>query len=192
MNIASSRLTGAAEIARRPYTSRVTYRLLQGIGAMVPTLPDDRDAILATNLTAEQGRVFRQLATADQAHLLRTLRTVVAADPDASADLRVAALLHDVGKASPDGRVRLVHRVLRVAMGKWLPNIWRRLAALPASGWRTGFVLAEHHPALGATIAERLCCSERTCWLIREHGRTQVPPNIDDLRSLMSADHHAR
>ena len=171
---------------------RSRYRIAQGIDALVPRVPADRDEILAAILSAEQRRAFLDLSTVDQAHLLRVFRAVKKADTAASSDLLVAALLHDIGKVSPEGRVRLIHRVLRVALAKVAPSTWVRLSALPARGWRTGFVLAEHHPCLGAQIAARLGCSERTCWLIEHHGTRTFPVDDQELRQLVHADYHAR
>lgn len=178
--------------AIQSFLLRAHYRLAQGIDALVPRVPADRNNILADLLSSEQRQVFLDLSLVDQAHLLRVYRAVKAATPAASSDLLVAALLHDVGKVSPNGRVRLVHRVSRVALAKFAPSIWSRLAGLPARGWRTGFVLAEHHPALGAEIASRLGCNARTSWLIAQHGTRTFPIADAELRSLVEADYRAR
>ncbi len=171
---------------------RTRYRLAQGFDSLVPRVPADRDEIIPAVLSSDQRRAFCNLSSVDQAHLLRVYRAVRQADPGASPDLKVAALLHDVGKVSPEGRVRLVHRVLRVALAKFAHPFWIRLSALPARGWRTGFVLAEHHPALGAQIAASLGCSPRTCWLIEHHGIRSFPIDDPELRQLVDADYHAR
>jgi hypothetical protein len=171
---------------------RTRYRIAQGIDSLVPRVPADRGAILAAVLSPEQQLAFLNLSSVDQAHLLRVYRAVKQADPSASRDLLVAALLHDIGKVSPEGRVRLPHRVLRVALAKFAPSLWRRLSALPARGWRTGFVLAQHHAVLGAQIADHLDCSARTCWLIEQHGTRSFPIEDQELRRLVEADYHAR
>ena len=193
MNIGSRRTAPVLSLdAVQNFLLRTRYRLAQGLDSLVPRVPTDRNAILAAVLSPEQRQVFLSLSSVDQAHLLRVYRAVKQADPAASNDLHVAALLHDVGKVSPSGRVRLVHRVLRVALAKFAPSAWSRLTALPARGWRTGFVLAEHHPALGAEIADRLGCSARTSWLIAQHGTRSFPIDDPELRLLVEADYHAR
>lgn len=193
MNIGSRRTAPVVSLdAAHSFLLRTRYRLAQGLDALVPRMPADRDEILATVLLPGQSQAFLNLSSVDQAHLLRVYRAVKMADPAASSDLLVAALLHDIGKVSPSGRVRLGHRVLRVALAKFAPSAWTRLAALPAQGWRTGFVLAQHHPALGAEIASRLGCSARTSWLIAQHGTRTFPIDDPDLRLLVEADYHAR
>ncbi len=178
--------------AVKSFQFRTRYRLAQGIESLFARVPADRDDILAAVLSPEQRRAFLNLSTFDQTHLLRVYSAVKAADPTASNDLLVAALLHDIGKVSPDGRVRMVHRVLRVALAKFAPSLWSRLTARPARGWRTGFVLAEHHPALGAEIALRLGCSPRSSWFIEHHGTRSFPIEDPELRVLVEADYHAR
>lgn len=193
MNIGSRRTAPDVSLdAVQSVLLRTRYRIAQGLDALVPRVPADRDEILATVLSPGQRQAFRNLPTVDQAHLLRVYRAVKTADAEASSDLQVAALLHDVGKVSPDGRVRLVHRVLRVALAKFAPSIWTRLAALPARNWRTGLVLAEHHPELGAEIARQHGCSPRTSWLIAQHGTRTFPIDDPDLRLLVESDYHAR
>jgi hypothetical protein len=171
---------------------RTRYRIAQGVDSLVPRVPADRDTILAAVLSPEQRRAFLGLSSVDQAHLFRVYRAVKTAEPAASSDLLVAALLHDIGKVSPEGRVRLVHRVLRVALAKFAPAIWKRASALPAPRWRLGFALAEHHPVLGARVAEHLGSSVRTCWLIEHHGTRSFPIEDPELRRLVEADYHAR
>ena len=178
--------------AVQSFVLRTRYRLAQGLDSLVPRVPADRNDILAAVLSTGQRQAFLNLSTVDQAHLLRVYRAVKKADPAATSDLLVAALLHDIGKVSPNGRVRLIHRVLRVALAKFASSTWSRLAALPANSWRTGFVLAEHHPALGAELAGRLGCSARTSWLIAQHGTRTFPIDDPDLRLLVEADYHAR
>jgi hypothetical protein len=193
MNIGSKGTAPSATLdVVHSFLFRTKYRVAQGIDALFPRVPADRDEILAAALTPEQRRAFLDMSSVDQAHVLRVYRAVKSGEPAASSDLLVAALLHDIGKVSPDGRVRLVHRVLRVALAKFAPSTWRRLSALPAPRWRNGFALAEHHAGLGARIAERLGCSARTCWLIEQHGTRSFPIDDNDLRRLVEADYHAR
>jgi len=165
-------------------------RVRQGLRALRPRLPADRNAIVAATLTPAQGAAFRALSTTDQAHLCRAyrrLRTRGVTD----ADLLAATLLHDLGKVSRDGRVRLPDRVARVILASLAPVLLRRLARLPAPGWRRGLALAVHHPALGAARAAALGCSPRVRWLIARHEDEAAAKDDADLALLAKADREA-
>lgn len=164
------------------------YRLRQGFSAIRPAIPADREAILAATLTPAQRAAFRALSRHDQAHCCRVYRLLHAGG--APHDLLVAALLHDVAKVGPDGRVRLPDRVARVVLLRCAPRLLARLSRLPASTWRAGLALTVHHPRLGAERAKALGCSERACWLIAHHEDRPVPDD-PDLKRLVEADHAA-
>ena len=164
-------------------------RVRQGLRALRPRLPADRDAIVAATLTPAQGSAFRALSTTDQAHLCRAyraLRAKAVADPE----LLAATLLHDLGKASREGRVRLPDRVARVILASVAPGLLRRLARVPAPGWRRGLALAVHHPALGAERAAAVGCSPRVRWLIAHHEDRSAMSD-PDLALLALADREA-
>ena len=172
---------------RPPSRAAIRYRLRQGLGALRPRLPDDRDAILASTLTRAQADAFRRLPVHDQAHLCRVHRTLVAGG-ERDPDLLVAALLHDIAKAGPGGQVRLHDRVVRVVLRRFAPSLLSRLARWPAPRWRAGIALAVHHPRLGAERAKTLGCSDRACWLIAHHEDAPLPEDAD-LHRLVAADH---
>lgn len=177
----------------RPFArplARAAYRLDQCLDAVIASVPADRDAILAAILTIDQATAFRALPSHDQAHLCRVYRVVVGHGP-ASNDLLIAALLHDIAKSGPQGRVRLVDRIAHVVLRRLAPRALDRLARLPAPSWRAGIALAVHHPSLGAEQARALGCSPRACWLIAHHADPS-PPHDPDLHRLITADHTAR
>lgn len=156
---------------------------------MSPRLPEHLDALLASHLTAPQTAAFRALPIHDQAHLGRVCQSLLdrgAQDPD----LLRAALLHDLGKVGPDGRVGLLDRALRVILARLAPSLLDRLAEYPAPRWRAGLARAVHHPWLGADQAAAVGCSARTCWLIAHHHDRPLPDDAG-LRLLVTADEAA-
>jgi len=174
----------------RPTTSTLLHRLQQGLAALRPRLPVDRDAILAATLSAPQTEAFRRLPIHDQAHLCRVYRAL-RDDGVIDPDLLAATLLHDIGKLDPNGpgHVRLIDRVARVVLARLAPALLHRLSRPPAPRWRRGLALAVHHPALGAEHAAALGSSDRTCWLIAHHH--DASPTDPDLRRLIAADRAA-
>lgn len=160
-------------------------RLRQGVSALRPRLPTDRDTAIAA-LPVDAQRAFRWLPAYDQAHLCAVHRRLLA-DGAIDPDLLAAALLHDIGKATLGGRVTPLDRTLNVLLDRFAPRHLDRLARLPAPRWRMGLALAVHHPQLGAEWARELGCSERTCWLIAHHANDPAP-NDPDLARLIAAD----
>jgi hypothetical protein len=160
----------------------------QGLIALWPRVPPDRDALLAAILAPVQADAFRQLPVHDQSHLCAVYRQLRDSGID-DRGLLTAALLHDIGKVSPSGsaRVRLGDRVALVSLRRVAPRLLRYLSRQPASWGRHGLALAVHHPSLGADRAATLGCSERVCWLIAHHADRPLPADTQ-LRLLIEAD----
>jgi len=134
---------------------------------MVP----ERDRTLAAALlTPPQLAAFGLLAPTDQRHAARVLRALLARG-EQDADLLIAALLHDLGKADPHrlGRVRLLHRVTRVLARRLAPGFWAWASSRPGRGPLHGYYLLRQHPLLGATWAAQLGVTPRACALIAAH-----------------------
>ena len=185
---ASSRTISGSELKPTGVLVPLASRVRQGVAALRPRVPTDRDAILAAVLSPEQAAAFRSLPVHDQAHLCRVYRALRGEGIE-DRDVLAAALLHDLGKAHPRrGRVRLPDRVARVVLGRVAPGFLQRLSRWPAPAWRRGLALAVHHPAIGAKRAARLGCSDRTCWLIAHHEDDPLPEDAF-LRRLATADH---
>jgi putative nucleotidyltransferase with HDIG domain len=149
-------------------------------------MPSGGDRLIAERLTSSQQVRFRQLPAFDQTHLVRATQALLAMD-GTDPELVVATLLHDIGKTNEHGSVRLIHRVSRVLVRKISPAAFEWLGHFPEGGWRNGFVLATHHPELGAAIAAGLGCSARVCWLIRNHENPDAAGDLA-IAKLMAAD----
>ncbi len=162
------------------------HRVRQTIAALT-VRPDARCAELVDCLlTSKQAAAFYQLSSHDQAHLCRVAQQLGGTNSE-NIDLIVAALLHDIGKVSDRGRVRLPDRVAKVLLSKYAPHLLARLAKRPANMLLEGLSLTVHHPSLGAQRAAMLGCTARTCWLIAHHENEGIFSD-NDLCLLVAAD----
>jgi hypothetical protein len=164
--------------------SRALYRARQFLLAWRATLTP-RDVEQARSaLTLAQMALFNRMQSSEQAHAVSVYRQLVE-QGETSSDLLAAALLHDVGKClSP---LRLWERVLIVLGRAVFPAQSKRWGSLPAEGenislpgerlrgWKRAFVVAEQHPAWGASLAAEAGSSPQTVSLIRLH---QEPVSI--------------
>jgi hypothetical protein len=162
------------------------HRVRQTFAALT-VRPDTQCAELVEKvLSPNQAAAFRELAAHDQAHLCRVAQQI-GGTSNRNTELIVAALLHDIGKVSDRGRVRLPDRIAKVLLANYAPNLLARLAIRPANRALEGLSLAVHHAALGAERAAKLGCSPRTCWLIAHHDDAGSFSD-QDLCLLVAAD----
>lgn len=161
-----------------------SLRVAQVHRALRPAAPFGCDSLAAAALAPPALAAYRAMPAVERAHGCRVADRVGA---DASPELFVAALLHDLGKNDDRGGVRLHHRVGRVVLGRVATGMLRWPAVSPAEGWRRGWVLAVHHPVIGARRARDLGCRPRAVWLIANHERRGVSDD-PELALLQSAD----
>jgi hypothetical protein len=161
-------------------------RLNQGLLALRAQPEPDERAVVARWLTPAQCAAFMRVSAHDRAHLVRVARSLTMSGR-AHPDLIVAGLLHDIGKVDGHHHVRLIDRTLKVLLSRCFPRLLARLASrerpLPLCG---GLMLAVHHPEIGSERARALGCTERTCWLIKNHDNPA--PEDPDLRRLIAVD----
>jgi hypothetical protein len=161
-------------------------RIHQGLLALRPRPEPDEAALLDRWLSREQRAAFMALPIHDRAHLVRVARTLVASGT-ATDDLVVAGLLHDIGKVDGKHHIRLIDRALKVCLEQVAPRLLDRLAGqtrrVPLC---SGLVLAVHHPEIGSERARLLGCTERTCWLIKNHDNLALAD--PDLQRLIDVD----
>jgi hypothetical protein len=131
---------------------------------------------------------FARLSRAEQAHAIATLRTLLR-QGETDADLRAAALVHDLGKSRAP--LRLLERVLIVLAQSFLPGQAARWGQGEPSGWRRPFVVAARHAAWGETLVLEAGGSPRLAEIVRRH-HDPLPaagtPVDRLLKALQSAD----
>jgi hypothetical protein len=161
------------------------YRVSQFFRALAAWVPKRELSLLSEYLTPPQAELFLRMPRCDQRHGLDVFH-VLRRKQHHDHDLLTAALLHDVGKSghalsSPKGgRLRLWHRVLIVLINALRPELLSRLASDEPRSWRYPLFVHQHHPELGAELAQVAGCSPITIELIRRH---QQPPSSNPLET---------
>jgi len=129
-------------------------RVRQGVRALSAWAKPVDHALVEATLAEPLRVLFYRMRRSEQLHSLNVLRRVMAAG-EAPAALRVAALLHDCGKARAP--FSLPERVIVVLVKAAAPSLAKQWGAGDESGlrtWRRPFVLSAQHPAWGAAMAE--------------------------------------
>jgi len=110
--------------------------------------------------------LFLQQQPSEQLHSLRVYDRLVS-QGESSADLWVAALLHDIGKSRYP--LTAIERAI-VVIGQFLaPGMAAQWGMGSPRGWKRPFVTAAQHPSWGAEMAQAAGASPLTVSLIRRH-----------------------
>jgi len=146
------------------------------------TLTPDEARTVEALLGPRELRCFRALQGREQRHAVDVLRHLEAHDAP-SEDLRVAALLHNVGK----GRVRLYERVAYTLLAMFAPGLLDRVAVPEGRGFRGAMAAQRDHPTLGAELLARLGVRPRVVELVRGHHDDSADGDAE-LAALIDAD----
>jgi hypothetical protein len=123
--------------------------------------PNTEDlALVQSLLTPPLQDLFLQMQKGEQAHSIQVTRKIMETE-GAPADLKVAALLHDVGKTCYP--LNLWERVAIVLARAMFPNQVMHWGKGPVKGWRRPFVVSEQHAAWGAKMAAQAGASPLVC-----------------------------
>lgn len=171
---------------------RVRYRTRQVLWGLPSGIaPADAESVREL-LSPAEFALFVAMESRDRTHAVRTLnrldRGAGAGDRHAApaGDLRVAALVHDVGK----GRLALGHRVAYVLLHAASPALLDRLARR-GRGWRGALWRIRHHALLGGGLLREAGSAPRVVELVERH--TAPPGEVcaagdADLALLVTAD----
>ncbi len=167
-------------MSMKTWLSRAGYRVgqvRQQLG-FVSLLSEEEMAEVAARLPPPALELFQTMSAADQRHALRVYRALLACGC-MDEDMLIAALLHDIGKAS--GRVPFWTRPAIVLGKKLAPGLLTRLAVYPheddgkRAAWRRSLGYAWFHAEVGAKLAAAAGLSERTVLYIRTHHQPDGP-----------------
>ena len=161
--------------------SRLSYRARQFRRTLTPGISEDDLREAESALGGDLYALFAAMQPADQRHCLDVYRRLRAEGEDDS-DVLAVALIHDAGKGGESaGRIRTWHRVAYVILDVAAPTALRRLS--PSS---SGLSVLQHHPQIGARLAESMGASPKVVQIIRDHE--QVAHDDPSLAQLRTAD----
>lgn len=166
------------------------YRVRQFFEALLAAPASADRELVRQVLTPGEACLFAELQPSEQAHAVRVFREVQhrcrQQGFEPPADLQVAALLHDVGKARCP--LRVWERVMVVLGNALLPEAVGRWGKAAPRGWKRAFVVAAQHPAWGAEMAARQGTSPRAAALIRRHQEHALSEEDRLLAILQAVD----
>jgi len=161
--------------------SRPLYRTRQFIAALRPSVDEAESNAARAFLGPQLASLFDSMTPRDRRHCIDVHSKLLDAGCD-NPDTLAAALLHDSGKGHLSGAtVRLWHRVAYVILDVAAPTALRRLSP---SG--SGLSVLQHHPQIGARLAESMGASPKVVQIIRDHE--QVAHDDPSLAQLRTAD----
>jgi len=151
------------------------YRLRQFRNALIAKPSEGDLEVVTAYLTPEQVALFKRMHPSEQMHSIQVVRALEHAPTPSTEehqkDLRVAALLHDIGKSRYS--LKIWERVIIVLLKAALPEQSEKWGEGEPIGWRRPFVIARQHPQWGAQMALAAGVSPVAAALIERHQEDQ-------------------
>lgn len=168
--------------------SRLRYRASQFWQALIAPKEGIETRAIQPYLSPTQIVLFRRMHPSEQSHAFQVLNRLKDAGHD-DPDLLTAALLHDIGKIlSP---LSIWERVLIVLSQHFFPGAAKHWSAGKPIGLRHPFVVAENHPAWGASLAAQTGASAQALSLISRHHEALAVLPASHTDQLLAALQHA-
>ncbi len=169
----------------RRAAARARYRVSQVARGFRTYLTPAEIRALRALLGPAELALFAAMHPRDRRHSIDVLRwlEVTSGTEAPSAELKRAALLHDVGK----GQLALTDRVAFVLLEALSPRAVSLLGSRDGARWRRALWTLRHHAALGGERLAAAGSDARVVALVRRHT---APPSASDaeLARLIEAD----
>ncbi len=182
---ATAALTSLGGLTRWRYR---TGQFLRGFRTAVD--PEDARTIRGLLSPAEL-HLFLSMRPRDRRHAVETMRHVdrIAGEhaAEASAELQIAGLLHDVGKGPLHVHDRVLYVILRAAS----PTLVDRFARAEGARWRVALWRLRHHASVGAAQLQAIGSAPRVVQLTAVHHLDDPPRDDPELAWLLEADEAA-
>ncbi|WP_051585948.1 HD domain-containing protein [Caldanaerobius polysaccharolyticus] len=138
------------------------YRGKQFYTYYTAKISDEDWKFLSKYLNEKQLKIFLKLPLYEQRHSLDVAYNILNMSPDASSDLVIAALMHDIGKGNSLTPMKKAIAVL-------LDKLAQSLAVKLSKRWPFLYTYY-NHPAIGGKIAAKIGLSKRCVYLIEHHN----------------------
>jgi putative nucleotidyltransferase with HDIG domain len=182
---AAAVLTSLSGLTRWQYRTGQFFR-----GFRTAVDPEDARTIVGLLSPAELD-LFLSMRPRDRRHAVETMRHAdrIAREhgSEASSDLRVAGLLHDVGKGPLHVHDRVLYVILRAAS----PSLVDHFARSEGARWRVALWRLRHHASFGAAQLQAVGSAPRVVELTAVHHLDDLPRDDLELSWLLEADEAA-
>ena len=156
------------------WTVNTLWRTLM---AFVPRLARPDDAYARDLLTKPEYRLYCAMDARDRAHACAVAKRLVSLHPQASAELRRAALLHDVGKLGSG-----YNPLARILAALYTPKTMSPAPRL--RGLRGAWQVKRYHGSYGAALIREVGGSARVAEIVTRHHQPGTDADACALKDI--------